>query len=121
VGLGLGSVATTVGLVVYLLAVARLALDYERNALVVQGGWVGVRVLGVMTAVAGALVILSVMDAREARASDEHHEAHDSSQTVATMGVGRGWPAHLTFWCTVVGSLVLLMTLAYWGVYQLGI
>ena len=36
-----------VALVAYLQAVARLALDYERNTWVVQGGWLGVRVLGI--------------------------------------------------------------------------
>jgi hypothetical protein len=102
--LALGSVATTVALVVYLLAVARLALDYERDDLVVQGGWVGVRLLGVVTVVAGALVVRRVADARAARHA-----------------VTRGWPAHLTFWCVVAGAVVLLVTLAYWGVYQLGI
>jgi dienelactone hydrolase len=102
--LALGSVATTVALVAYLLAVARLALDYERDDLVVQGGWVGVRLLGVATVVAGALVVRRVSDARAARHA-----------------VARGWPAHLAFWCVVAGAVVLLVTLAYWGVYQLGI
>ncbi|MFF2450897.1 alpha/beta hydrolase family protein [Isoptericola sp. NPDC058082] len=109
-GLGLGSVATMVALVVYLLAVARLALDYQRDDLVVQGGWIVVRLLGVATAVAAALVIRRVADARaERRAGDD------------VVVVARGWPAVLTFWCTLAGSLALLGTLAYWGVYQLGI
>lgn len=108
-GLGLGSVATMVALVVYLLAVARLALDYQRDDLVVQGGWIVVRLLGVATAVAAALVIRRVVDARtERRAGGD-------------VAVARGWPAVLTFWCTLAGSLALLVTLAYWGVYQLGI
>ena len=135
-GLGAGSVATMVALVLYLLAVARLALDYQRDDLVVQGGWVGVRLLGVATAVAAALVLRRVVDARAARRASD-------APTVAAVGpagepaegpvteaaaeahehvvVARGWPAHLTFWCVVVGSLALLFTLAYWGVYQLGI
>ncbi|MFC8598941.1 alpha/beta hydrolase family protein [Isoptericola sp. NPDC057191] len=108
-GLGLGTVATTAALVVYLLAVARLALDYQRDDLVVQGGWIAVRLLGVATAVAGALVIRRVSDARAERRAG------------ADVAVARGWPAVLTFWCTLAGSLFLLCTLAYWGVYQLGI
>jgi uncharacterized protein len=108
-GLGIGSVATMVALVVYLLAVARLALDYQRDDLVVQGGWIAVRLLGVATAVAAAFVIRRVADARAQRRAG------------ADVAVARGWPAVLTFWCTLAGSLALLCTLAYWGVYQLGI
>ncbi|WP_069388071.1 alpha/beta hydrolase family protein, partial [Cellulosimicrobium cellulans] len=55
--LGAGALATTVGLVVYLLAVARLALDYEKDAWVVQGGWVAVRLVGLATLVAAALLL----------------------------------------------------------------
>ena len=108
-GLGLGTVATMAALVFYLLSVARLALDYQRDDLVVQGGWIVVRLLGVATAVAGALVIRRVSDARAARRGG------------ADVAVARGWPAVVTYWCTLAGSLVLLCTLAYWGVYQLGI
>jgi dienelactone hydrolase len=148
-GLGAGSVATIVALVAYLVAVARLALDYERNDLVVQGGWIGVRLLGVATAVAGALVLQRAADARSerraaladhaaalastrasaratARASDPAPDvaidpAESTNSPVEAFGYARGWSAHLAFWCVVVGSLALLTTLAYWGVYQLGI
>ena len=128
-GLGAGSVATTVALVVYLVAVARLALDYERNDLVVQGGWIGVRLLGVATAVAGALVLQRAADARAARravlAGPAADGAADRGEAVnrpaGAFGVARGWSAHLALWCVVVGSLALLTTVAYWGVYQLGI
>ena len=126
-GLGAGSVATIVALVVYLVAVARLALDYERDDLVVQGGWVGVRLLGVAAAVAGALVVQRAADARAARraALTGAAEARERGEAVAlpaaAFGIARGWSAYLAFWCVVVGSLALLTTLAYWGVYQLGI
>ncbi len=120
--LSLGAVATTVALVVYLLAVARLALDYERDDLVVQGGWVGVRLLGVVTVVAGAVVLRRVLDARAVRLAAFAADADDEGRAPgAALVVARGWPAHLTFWSAVVGSVTLLVTLAYWGVYQLGI
>ncbi|AEG44709.1 S9 family peptidase [Isoptericola variabilis] len=129
--LGAGSAATTVALVVYLLTVARLALDYQRDDLVVQGGWVGVRLLGVVTAVAGAVVVLRVIDARAARRAARAPaiasvvaaggDVPDAVARRAAFGVARGWPAHLTFWCVVVGAVILLLMLAYWGVYQLGI
>jgi dienelactone hydrolase len=128
--LALGAIATTVALVTYLLAVARLALDYERDDLVVQGGWVGVRLLGVVTVVAGAVVLRRVVDATAARRAalaagvdDDAHARRAAPDAVPSPEptVARGWPAHLTFWSVVVGSVILLVTLSYWGVYQLGI
>jgi dienelactone hydrolase len=122
--LAMGSIATTAALVVYLLAVARLALDYQRDDVVVQGGWVGVRLLGVVTVVAGAVVLRHVADARAARrvpVAGRGAHAEGSAAPPAAPEVARGWPAHVTFWCVVVGAVTLLVTLAYWGVYQLGI
>ncbi|CAM3748003.1 hypothetical protein ISCU110981_15710 [Isoptericola cucumis] len=52
---------------------------------------------------------------------DGEGPAPAAGETPDHVVVARGWPAHLTFWCVVVGSLALLLTLAYWGVYQLGI
>lgn len=107
--LGVGSVATTGALAVYLLLVARLAFDYQRNDLVVQGGWVTVRLLGVVTAVAAAVLLQRVADVRSTRRSSGSED------------VARGVPARVVLWCVVAGSASLLLTLAYWGVYQLGI
>jgi dienelactone hydrolase len=109
-GIALSSVATVVALVVYLMAVARLALNYEQDGIVVQGGWIGVRLLGVAIAVVFALFIGRLRDVRAAR------QAGDSDAVVAV-----GWPAHLTLWAVLVGSASLILWLAYWGVYQLGI
>jgi uncharacterized protein len=109
VALGLGSVATTAALVVYLLLVARLAFEYQRNDLVVQGGWVTVRLLGVVTAVAAAVLLQRVADVRSTRRAS------------GAVDVARGAPARVVLWCVVVGSASLLLALAYWGVYQLGI
>ncbi|MGO1287781.1 MAG: alpha/beta hydrolase family protein, partial [Cellulosimicrobium funkei] len=67
VGLGVGAFATTVALVVYLVATARLALDYEKDAWVVQGGWIGVRLVGLATLVAGALLVNRAAEVRSAR------------------------------------------------------
>jgi dienelactone hydrolase len=107
--LGLGSVATTVVLAVYLAVVARLAMDYGRNALVVQGGWVLVRLLGIAAVVGAALLLVRLRTVRQER------KAGDDVALV------RGGVAHVTLWCVVVGATSLLLTLAYWGVYQLGI
>lgn len=109
-GIGLGSVLTLVALVVYLMSVARLALSYEQNDLVVQGGWIGVRLLGLATVVCAAMLVGRVRDVRHAR------RAGDPGAVVAA-----GWPAHLTLWTVLVGAVSLLLWLTYWGVFQLGI
>lgn len=95
---------TVVALVWYLLAVARLALDYERDAWVVQGGWVVVRLLGI------AAVLTLVLLAR--RVHDAHHDGVVVAPgRVRTVGV----------WGVLAGAAVLLVVLAYWGAFQLGI
>jgi len=104
-GLALGAVLTVGALVWYLVAVARLALDYNQNPWVVQGGWIGVRLLGVASVVAGAVLVNRLGDLRG-----------DSERRAV-----RGAPAGVTLGLVGVGSVVLLVTLAYWGVYQLGI
>lgn len=133
-GLAVGAVVTTAGLAVYIAAVARLALDYEKNALVVQGGWIAVRLLGIVAVVAAALLLNRVRDLRgrvvrsagvvlrqaeeppalpaepvEPRDLDTHR--HRAATALISTG----------FWATVLGATALLITLAYWGAYQLGI
>ena len=102
--LGGTTVVTVVAMVWYLLAVARLAMDYERNAWVVQGGWVAVRLLGIGAVLAAVLLARRV------------HDVHHLGEPVAP-GVVRKVAA----WGVLVGSAVLLVVLAYWGVFQLGI
>ncbi len=136
-GLGVGAVVTTVGLAVYLGAVARLALDYEKNALVVQGGWIAVRLLGIVAVVAAALLLNRVRDLRGRvvrsagvvlRPAEEPPaqpvEPVEPAETrnlathrhrAATVVISTG------FWAIVLGATALLITLAYWGAYQLGI
>ncbi|WNB84594.1 prolyl oligopeptidase family serine peptidase [Cellulomonas sp. ATA003] len=104
-GLAVGTVLTVGALVGYLVAVARLALDYERNTWVVQGGWLGVRVLGLAAVVAGAVLIQRIRDVRA-----------DPDERVV-----RGGFAGVGLGALAAGSVILLITLAYWGVYQLGI
>ncbi|MCR6690394.1 hypothetical protein [Cellulomonas sp.] len=102
--LGVGAVATVVALVWYIFAIARLALEYEHNAWVVQGGWVAVRLLGI--GVVGAAVLLS---RAVVRARTKGVAAAPGALRVVVLGL------------LVVCSSVLLVVLAYWGVYQLGI
>nr|WP_029288950.1 acyl-CoA thioester hydrolase/BAAT C-terminal domain-containing protein [Cellulomonas sp. HZM] len=100
---GTATVLTVVALVWYIVAIARLALDYAHNDWVVKGGWIGVRVLGIAAVVAGLVVVAALRRPR----------AQDAPRT----GVVRSVVA----WGAVVGSCVLLVVLAYWGVFQLGI
>jgi len=102
--LGFGAILTVVGLVWYIASVAQLALDYERNALVVRGGWILVRVLGIAVVLAGVLLLRRC---RRVRLSGEQ-PAPGILRTVV-------------LWAGIVGSVVLLLLLAYWGVFQLGI
>ncbi|WP_125777043.1 acyl-CoA thioester hydrolase/BAAT C-terminal domain-containing protein [Antribacter gilvus] len=123
--LATGAALTTAGLVLYLVAVARLALDYEKDALVVQGGWVGVRLLGLVTVVAAAVLLERVRDAdgrvagRPVVAAPGVTEPGPDTRPAAR-GVGVV-AVSAAFWAIVGGSVALLVTLAYWGVYQLGI
>lgn len=104
-GLALGSVLTVTALVAYLFEITRLALDYGQNPWVVQGGWIAVRLLGIASVVAGAVLVNRLDDVR----GDPDRRAV------------RGVPAALSLGLASVGSVVLLVTLAYWGVFQLGI
>ena len=100
----LGAVLTVVGLGWYLVAIARLAVDYEQNDWVVKGGWVGVRLLGIAAVVA---VVLLLQKEREALAL----AGRSAQGTVRVVAFG----------AVALGSSVLLVVLAYWGVFQLGI
>ncbi|GAA4848179.1 alpha/beta hydrolase [Luteimicrobium xylanilyticum] len=128
----LGAVLTMLALVVYLIAIAKIALDYSQNALIVQGGWLGVRAIGIASLVPVAVVVNRLSDRREARRSmllwlrqrvgRDQPSGHSAvpgvraGQPVAR-GIG-GWAlaAALTF-----AIVTLLLTTAYWGVFQLGI
>jgi hypothetical protein len=127
-GLGVGAAATTVALVAYLAVVARLAMDYQKDAVVVQGGWIGVRLLGIVAVVAAALLLNRLRDLRghvalaggaelAPRAVQEPgvepRRSRASGPGAAVVAAG--------FWLTVLGATALLVTLAYWGAYQLGI
>lgn len=95
---------TVLALVWYIVSIARLALDYEHNDWVVKGGWVAVRLFGI--AAVAALVVLLQRERREVERT--------GWGAVGVLRTG-------ALWSVVVGSAVLLVVLAYWGVFQLGI
>ncbi|QIK83807.1 S9 family peptidase [Sanguibacter sp. HDW7] len=109
------ALATLGGLVAYLVAIARLAVEYERDAWVVWGGWFAVRLVGIAVLVAAAVLVERVIDHRAAvRAAAE-------SDGTPPATLVRGRLAHAATAATLSGTVVVVLLLAYWGVYQLGI
>lgn len=96
-----GCVLTLISLVVYLLAVANLAQNYRSSTFLVQGGWLGLRLLGIATVVSGVVLVFRMLDGRRRGVVSAARDA-----------VGR-W----TLGTSVGGSAVLLVWLAYWGVF----
>ncbi|HEY3438027.1 MAG TPA: acyl-CoA thioester hydrolase/BAAT C-terminal domain-containing protein [Actinotalea sp.] len=101
--MALGTVLTLAGLVVYLFSVARLAQDYGTNPVMVQGGWLVIRVLGIGSAVAGVVLVYRMLDGRRRGSAPAAHTASGELTLVSAMS----------------GSLALLVMLAYWGVYPI--
>lgn len=96
-----GSAVTFVALVVYLLAVAHLAQNYRTSVLLVQGGWLAIRLLGVAAVAAGVVLLFRIRDGRRR-----------GGVRAARTTVGE-W----TLASAVAGSTMLLVSLAYWGVF----
>lgn len=113
IGLAGASVLTAAGLVTYLIMIARLALEYEQDPWLVQGGWIGIRIMGLVATVFGALAINDLADRRAGRGA--------GSDARTRPPIATGVAAHLTAWTVPVGCVLLLVILAYWGVFQLGI
>ncbi|PJI93366.1 alpha/beta hydrolase family protein [Luteimicrobium subarcticum] len=126
-----GSVMTLVALVVYLFAIARLAVDYSQNSVIVQGGWLGVRLLGLATLVPVAVAVNRLSDRRERRGVlgwlRERVVVDDPASHSTTPGVRAGQPVARGVGGWALFSLLtfavgmLLLVTAYWGVFQLGI
>ncbi|EYR63740.1 dienelactone hydrolase [Actinotalea ferrariae CF5-4] len=96
-----GCAGTLVLLVVYLLVVANLAQNYRTNPLVVQGGWLTLRLAGIATVVAGVVLVYRILDGRR-RGGVPAALSPSGEATLAS---------------AVAGSVMLLLLLAYWGVF----
>ena len=96
-----GALASFVGFVVYLLVVANMAQSYRTNALIVQGGWLTVRMLGVMSVVAGVVLVYRVLDGRRRRGIRASRNRAGAWLLVGNVG----------------GSVLLLTLLSYWNVF----
>lgn len=119
IGVGAGALATFAALLMYLVVIARLALDYERDALLVHGGWIGVRILGLATLVAGAMLLNRVLALRSSGMIEETMGASTSIRSRARIATGS--VGIVVVWTVLAGAVLLLILEAYWGVYQLGI
>ena len=96
-----GSLLTLVALVAYLLTVANLAQNYRTNPLLVQGGWLGLRLAGIASVVAGVVLVYRILDGRR----------------LGALSAARTQAGRWTLASAVGGSVVLLCNLAYWGVF----
>lgn len=96
-----GCAVTLVLLVVYLLVVANLAQNYRTSPLLVQGGWLTLRLAGIATVVAGVVLVFRMLDGRRR-----------GGVPAAVSAAGE-----VTLASAVGGSVMLLLLLAYWGVF----
>ncbi|KGM14302.1 alpha/beta hydrolase family protein [Cellulomonas bogoriensis] len=99
--LGAGCVVTFAALAVYLLTVAHLAQNYRTSVAVVQGGWFALRMLGVVTVLAGVVLVYRILDGRRR----------------GGVPAARGTAGEWVLASTVGGAVMLLLSAAYWGVF----
>lgn len=115
-GVAYGAMATLVALVIYLIMVARIAMDYTQAPIRVQGGWIIIRALAIITAFLLAVLLNRVV---QIRAERKHLPKAQWAQE--KLWYVRGVAGVIATTLVCVGSGILLLMLAYWGVYQLGL
>lgn len=93
--------ATQLGFVGYLLLVANIAQHYRTNTLVVQGGWLLLRVMAVVSVLAGVVLWYRVLDGRR------------RSGTPAALTPG----GRFALGGSLLGSSLLLVLIAYWNIF----
>ncbi|GEN78556.1 alpha/beta hydrolase family protein [Actinotalea fermentans] len=96
-----GSSLAFVSLAAYLLTVAWLAQNYERNDVFVQGGWLVIRVLAIAAAVAAVVLVSRILDGRRRGVPAAARDAAGAWYLAAAFG----------------GSTSILLLLAYFGVF----
>lgn len=101
ISMAAGAGASLLGFVVYLGVVANLAQNYRTNTFIVQGGWLTVRVLAIASVVGGVVLVFRVLDGRRLGVPS----AARTSSGAWTLATGVG------------GSVLLLLLLAYFGVF----
>lgn len=99
--MSVSSAASLLGFVTYLLVVANLAQNYRTSTLVVQGGWLVVRLLAVLGVIAGVVLAYRIKDGRR-RAGRRATLTRDGRWCLAS---------------SLLGSAILLTLLGYWNVF----
>lgn len=96
--LGLATSALWVLFLSYLLMAASLAINYEQSPLVVQGGWLGLQIVGIAATGIGVWSAAHWLRVRR------------SGRRTGTVGT-------ITLVTIHLGSLVLLLSAGYWGIF----
>lgn len=96
-----GAALTFAALVVYLLVVADMARSYRTNVMVTQGGGLVIRLLGIASVVAAVVLAYRMIDSAKA----------DVPAAALT------WQGWVTLGGSLLGSGLLLLLLAYFGVF----
>lgn len=104
--LAVSVIATWVLYIAYLAAVARLALSYASNPWVSYGGWAVAQLMALVT-----VVILVKLVQRAWRMRGHVRHGRDDGGRWLTL------PAGALLGCAVTGSAVLMLALAYWGLF----
>jgi len=106
--LGLSVIASWVLYLAYILLVARLATSYSSNWLISYGGWLAAQFMALV-----AVVILVKLVGRIWLVRGHHRRGRHAGGRWLTA------PSALVLLCALTGAVVLLVALAYWGLFPM--
>ena len=106
--LGLSVIASWVLYLAYILLVARLATSYSSNWLISYGGWLAAQLMALV-----AVVILVKLVGRIWLVRGHHRRGRHAGGRWLTA------PSALVLLCVLAGAVVLLVGLAYWGLFPM--
>ena len=106
--LGLSVIASWVLYLAYILLVARLATSYSSNWLISYGGWLAAQLMALV-----AVVILVKLVGRIWLVRGHHRRGRHAGGRWLTA------PSALVLLCVLAGAVVLLVALAYWGLFPM--
>ena len=112
-GLGLGSLVVMGLLVWYALRVVRHALTLEPLSSASVAGWTGLRCLALVLSLVLASLITRAVIRVPSNSQEEGTEVLPHGIHLAA-----GWGHWLTLVLTVTGSIMILATLAFWGLFS---
>ena len=92
----------------YILLVARLATSYSSNWLISYGGWLAAQLMALV-----AVVILVKLVGRIWLVRGHHRRGRHAGGRWLTA------PSALVLLCALTGAVVLLVALAYWGLFPM--